>query len=234
MKYRTDLILGEVFCIFIFYFLDSGFSVLNGLQFYFWLRDSENPQCCSKSLRDILACFKSLVSLSTWALRLAFSSARAVLSFSSYVTVSLMLSYFVCSVEIDSNACLSCSLSGRSLSSRILSSFPAGRAGMSHKFDEISRKIQQSQQYSEPILINGDALEVVESAKLLGLNISSDLTWNININEIFMKASKRLYFLVQLKRAKVTRTDLGLFYRLVVDQLWTMQYRPFTSVCLNI
>ena len=45
MKYRTDLILGEAFCIFIFfYFLDSGLSVLNGLQFYFWLRDSENPQ----------------------------------------------------------------------------------------------------------------------------------------------------------------------------------------------
>ena len=45
MKYRTDLILGEAFCIFIFfYFLDSGLSVLNGLQFYFWLRDSENPK----------------------------------------------------------------------------------------------------------------------------------------------------------------------------------------------
>ena len=36
MKYRTDLILGETFCIFIFfYFLDSGLSVLNGLQFFF-------------------------------------------------------------------------------------------------------------------------------------------------------------------------------------------------------
>ena len=36
MKNRTDLILGEAFCIFIFfYFLDSGLSVLNGLQFYF-------------------------------------------------------------------------------------------------------------------------------------------------------------------------------------------------------
>ena len=45
MKYRTDLILGEAFCIFIFfYFLDSGLSVLNGLQFYFWLRDSENRE----------------------------------------------------------------------------------------------------------------------------------------------------------------------------------------------
>ena len=70
----------------------------------------------------------------------------------------------------------------------------------------------KSQQEFEPILINGDALEVVDSVKLLGLNISSDLTWNIHINEILKKASKRLYFLVQLKRAKVTRTDLGLFY----------------------
>ena len=70
----------------------------------------------------------------------------------------------------------------------------------------------KSQQEFEPILINGDALEVVDSVKLLGLNISSDLTWNIHINEILKKASRRLYFLLQLKRAKVTRTDLGLFY----------------------
>ena len=70
----------------------------------------------------------------------------------------------------------------------------------------------KSQQEFEPILIKGDALEVVDSVKLLGLNISSDLTWNIHINEILKKASKRLYFLLQLKRAKVTRTDLGLFY----------------------
>ena len=41
-KYRTDLILGEAFCIFIFfYFLDSGLSVFNGLQCYFWLHNSK-------------------------------------------------------------------------------------------------------------------------------------------------------------------------------------------------
>ena len=45
MKYRTDLILGKVFCLFIFfYFQDSGLSVSNGLQFYFLLRDSENRE----------------------------------------------------------------------------------------------------------------------------------------------------------------------------------------------
>ena len=50
------------------------------------------------------------------------------------------------------------------------------------------------QQEFEPILINGDALEVVENVMLLGVNISSNLTWNIHINEIVKKASKRLYF----------------------------------------
>ena len=70
----------------------------------------------------------------------------------------------------------------------------------------------KSQQDFEPSLIYGDALEVVDSVKLLGLNISSDLTWNIHINEIVKKASKKLYFLVQLRRAKTTPTDLGLFY----------------------
>ena len=51
----------------------------------------------------------------------------------------------------------------------------------------------KSQQEFEPILINGDALEVVESVKLLGPNISSDLTWNIYINETVKKGYKRLY-----------------------------------------
>ena len=39
------MVLGEAFCIFVFsYFLDSGLSVLSGLQFYFLLRDSEKSQ----------------------------------------------------------------------------------------------------------------------------------------------------------------------------------------------
>lgn len=80
------------------------------------------------------------------------------------------------------------------------------------KCKEMRISFTKSQQEFEPILINGDTLEVVENVKLLGLNISSNLTWNIHINEIVKKASKRLYFFIQLKRANVARTDLGLFY----------------------
>ena len=37
MKYCTDLVVGEAFCIFIFFhFPDSGLFALNGLHFYFY------------------------------------------------------------------------------------------------------------------------------------------------------------------------------------------------------
>lgn len=63
-----------------------------------------------------------------------------------------------------------------------------------------------------PIIVNSKCLDVVTSVKLLGLTISNDLTWNVHINDLVKKASKRLYFLVQLKRANVLPHDLVLFY----------------------
>ena len=49
----------------------------------------------------------------------------------------------------------------------------------------------------------------------------NDLTWNDHVTEITKKASKRLYFLTQLKRARVPQQDLALFYvscvRSVID-----------------
>ena len=47
-----------------------------------------------------------------------------------------------------------------------------------------------------PILINGEELEIVQSAKLLGVTISHNLSWNNHITEIVKKAAKRLYFLL--------------------------------------
>ena len=54
-----------------------------------------------------------------------------------------------------------------------------------------------------PIVINGKAIEVVSTVKLLGLNISSDLRWNCHVAEISKKVASRLYFLKQLKRANI-------------------------------
>ena len=63
-----------------------------------------------------------------------------------------------------------------------------------------------------PLFINGQELEVVQNAKLLGVTITNNLSWNLHINETIKKASKRLYFLRQLKRARVPTSDLVRFY----------------------
>lgn len=53
-----------------------------------------------------------------------------------------------------------------------------------------------------PIVVDGNELQRVSSAKLLGLTVSSNLTWNKNISDVIKKASKRLYFSVQLNFVK--------------------------------
>ena len=50
----------------------------------------------------------------------------------------------------------------------------------------------------DEVIRNGKEVEIVESAKLLGVIISNNLTWHAHIKEVVKKASKRLYYLVQL------------------------------------
>ena len=73
----------------------------------------------------------------------------------------------------------------------------------------------------DPLTINGKELEVVKAVKLLGLTVKDNLTWNSYVDEVIKKVNKRLYFLVQLRRARVPPQDLALFYtscvRSVVD-----------------
>jgi len=82
----------------------------------------------------------------------------------------------------------------------------------SDKCKELRISFARNQQEFQLILENGQELEVVQSAKLLGVTVTRNLSWNEHINDIVKKASKRLYFLVQLKRAKLPCKDLVLFY----------------------
>ena len=51
------------------------------------------------------------------------------------------------------------------------------------------------------------------NTKLRGLTIKDDtLTWNDHIEELVKKASKKLYFLIQLKRAHVPTSDLVTYF----------------------
>ena len=60
----------------------------------------------------------------------------------------------------------------------------------------------------DPIFIEEHELVPVPWAKILGMYISVDLKWNTYITHIVSKASKRLYFLLLLKRSGVDRSSL--------------------------
>ena len=46
--------------------------------------------------------------------------------------------------------------------------------------------------YLPSLFVNGQELEVVQNAKLLGVTITNNFSWNLHINETIKKASKRL------------------------------------------
>ena len=66
------------------------------------------------------------------------------------------------------------------------------------------------------IKIDGTDIAQVCHAKLLGVTISQDLTWNKHVDNIVKKAGKRLYMIYQLKRAGITQEDLVNVYVSVV------------------
>ena len=66
------------------------------------------------------------------------------------------------------------------------------------------------------IKIYGMGVDKVDHAKLLGLIISHDLTWNKHLENIMKKAGKILYMLYKLKRAGISNSDLVAVYVSVV------------------
>ena len=64
----------------------------------------------------------------------------------------------------------------------------------------------------QPICINGKQVEVVTVFKLLGVYLSSDLTWTAHCEYIINKANGRLYALRKLKKAGVSSSDIAVVY----------------------
>ena len=65
----------------------------------------------------------------------------------------------------------------------------------------------------QPITINDEAVSIVKHAKLLGVTISNDLKWNLHIDNVCKKASKKLYALRLLKRSALPVPVLVTVYR---------------------
>lgn len=62
------------------------------------------------------------------------------------------------------------------------------------------------------VTIGTNVVEPVQSIKILGVIFQNDLKWNLHVENSIKKAARRLYFIVQLKRANVSVRDLTTFY----------------------
>ena len=84
------------------------------------------------------------------------------------------------------------------------------------KCKEIRIDFKKNKHSFDPGLINGKDLSVIENVKILGVTICNDLKWNDHVEQAIKKANKRLYFLVQLRRAGVGAESLIKFYCTVI------------------
>ena len=89
----------------------------------------------------------------------------------------------------------------------------------------------------DAVVIDRKEVDVVSTAKLLGLITNADLNWNAHVENVAWKATKRLHFLVQLKRTKLSPTDLILYYntcvRSVVDYAVQVLYNALPQYPIN-
>ncbi len=59
-----------------------------------------------------------------------------------------------------------------------------------------------------PLELNGKEIERVHQSKLLGIVISDDLGWDAHVHHINSKASKRIYYLRELKWSGLLQSDI--------------------------
>ena len=94
------------------------------------------------------------------------------------------------------------------------------------KCKELQIDFKTTKQSFDPLTVNGKKLPVVKNAKILGLTISSNLKWTDHINEVIKNGNKRLYFIILLKRAKISPKDIANFYCTVI--------RPILEYCAPV
>ena len=73
----------------------------------------------------------------------------------------------------------------------------------------------------DPLCIDGQRIETVDSFEFLGNTISNDLSWKANTNAIVSKAHQRLYFLRQLRKFGLKEKLLTGFYRCTIESVFS-------------
>lgn len=76
------------------------------------------------------------------------------------------------------------------------------------KTKELTISFRRPPEHYNPVIVDGTQIQATTSSKLLGLIINNTLTWNDHVDSLVKKAITKIYFLVQLKRARVPAEDL--------------------------
>ena len=86
-------------------------------------------------------------------------------------------------------------------------------------------------QTHDNITINNETVEIVPSYKYLGTYIDCKLKFEENVNAIYKKANKRMYFVRKLHSLHVNRKILELFYKSVVESVFMFGIAAWYGNC---
>ena len=84
------------------------------------------------------------------------------------------------------------------------------------KTKDIIVKLNADDRPIKDLMIGNMPVQTVESSKLLGLVLNNQLSWSDHVYYLHSKASKRLYFLIMLKRSGLSTDDLITYYTSVI------------------
>ena len=73
-------------------------------------------------------------------------------------------------------------------------------------------------------LVNGEAVEIVDSHKYLGIIIDDELTFDNNTNMLIEKSQQRLFCLRKLAKFQVDRSLMTMFYKSFIESVFTFSF----------
>lgn len=86
----------------------------------------------------------------------------------------------------------------------------------------------------EPLTISGIPLDILDNFILLGITLSSILTWNQHVTNICAKASKRLYGLRILKQNGIPPRDLTTVFPHLYALFWNTHVQSGIRLSLTL
>ena len=99
------------------------------------------------------------------------------------------------------------------------------------KTKEIVFDFRKTPRQIEPINVKGANIEIVKSYRYLGTVLDSKLSWSEECSSITSKARTRMYFLRKLRKIRIDKTILSLFYKSVIESIFMFNCVIWFGAC---